>query len=53
MALVAGLPVIQGRKLFYKGRELDEMDVQAVINTHPELVIVDELARTNIPGSSS
>lgn len=53
VALVEGLPIIQRRKLFYKGRELDEMDVQAVINTHPELVIVDELAHTNIPGSKN
>ncbi|MFD2569094.1 sensor protein KdpD [Spirosoma soli] len=52
-ALVDGLPIIPRRKLFYKGRELDEMDVQAVINAHPELVIVDELAHTNIPGSKN
>lgn len=52
-ALVVGLPVITRRRLFYKGRELDEMDVQAVINVHPELVIVDELAHTNIPGSTN
>ena len=52
-ALLAGLPEISRRKLFYKGRELDEMDVQTVINGHPELVIVDELAHTNIPGSKN
>jgi two-component system sensor histidine kinase KdpD len=52
-ALVAGLPVIARRTLFYKGRELAEMDVQAIINSHPELVIVDELAHTNIPGSKN
>jgi two-component system, OmpR family, sensor histidine kinase KdpD len=52
-ALVAGLPVIPRRTLFYKGRELEEMDVQAVVNAHPELVIVDELAHTNIPGSKN
>lgn len=52
-ALVEGLPAIPRRKLFYKGRELDEMDVQTIINTHPELVIVDELAHTNIPGSKN
>ena len=52
-ALLAGLPEIPRRKLFYKGRELDEMDVQTVINGHPELVIVDELAHTNIPGSKN
>lgn len=52
-ALVAGLPVIPRRTLFYKGRQLDEMDLQAVLNLHPELVIVDELAHTNIPGSKN
>ncbi|MVM31090.1 sensor protein KdpD [Spirosoma sp. HMF4905] len=53
MALVAGLPIIPRRSLFYKGRQLEEMDVQAVLNLHPELVIVDELAHTNIPGSKN
>jgi two-component system, OmpR family, sensor histidine kinase KdpD len=52
-ALVAGLPDIPRRTLFYKGRQLDEMDVQAILNAHPELVIVDELAHTNIPGSKN
>ncbi len=52
-ALVAGLPHIARRKLFYKGRELEEMDLQAIVNSHPELVIVDELAHTNIPGSKN
>lgn len=52
-ALTEGLPSIPRRKLFYKGRELEEMDVQTVINTHPELAIVDELAHTNIPGSKN
>jgi two-component system, OmpR family, sensor histidine kinase KdpD len=48
-----GLPVIPRRKLFYKGKELDELDVQAVINLHPEVVVVDELAHTNIEGSKN
>src|ERR1700759_315500 len=52
-ALLDGLPVIPRRKLFYKGKELDEMDVQAVLNLHPEVVIVDELAHTNIEGSKN
>ncbi|UUC45285.1 sensor protein KdpD [Flavobacterium cerinum] len=51
--LLAGLPVIPRRKLFYKGKELEEMDVQAVINLRPEVVIVDELAHTNIEGSKN
>ena len=50
-ALVAGLPLIPRRRLFYKGKELEEMDVQQVLNIHPEIVIVDELAHTNIEGS--
>jgi two-component system sensor histidine kinase KdpD len=52
-ALLQGLPVLPRRKLFYKGKELDELDVQAVINLHPEVVIVDELAHTNIEGSQN
>jgi len=35
-ALLDGLPAVPRRKLFYKGKELDEMDVSAIINAHPE-----------------
>jgi two-component system sensor histidine kinase KdpD len=52
-ALLDGLPLIPRRKLFYKGKELDELDVNAVINLRPEVVIVDELAHTNIEGSKN
>lgn len=51
--LLEGLPVIPRRKLFYKGKELEELDVQAVISLRPEVVIVDELAHTNIEGSQN
>lgn len=51
--LLTGLPVIPRRTLFYKGKELEEFDVQAVINLHPEVVIVDELAHSNIEGSKN
>lgn len=51
--LLDGLPVIPRRKLFYKGKELEELDVQAVINLRPEVVIVDELAHSNIEGSKN
>lgn len=51
--LLEGLPIIPRRKLFYKGKELEEMDVQAIINLRPEVVIVDELAHTNIEGSKN
>ena len=52
-ALLEGLPVIPRRRLFYKGKELEELDVQAVIALRPEVVIVDELAHTNIEGSKN
>lgn len=52
-ALVEGLPIIPRRELFYKGKKLDELDVQAILLLHPEIVIVDELAHTNIPGSKN
>jgi len=52
-SLLEGLPIIPRRKLFYRGKELEELDVQAVLNLHPEVVIVDELAHTNIEGSKN
>lgn len=52
-ALLEGLPVIPRRKLFYKGKELEELDVQAVISLRPEVVIIDELAHTNIEGTAN
>ena len=52
-ALLAGLPLIARRKIFYKGKELEEMDLQAILNRHPEVVIVDELAHSNIEGSKN
>ncbi|MCD8267238.1 MAG: sensor protein KdpD [Parabacteroides sp.] len=52
-ALVEGLPLIPRRKSFYKGKEVEGMDLQAILNIHPEVVIVDELAHTNIEGSKN
>lgn len=52
-ALLDGLPLIPRRQLFYKGKELEELDMQAVINLRPEVVIIDELAHTNIEGSKN
>jgi two-component system sensor histidine kinase KdpD len=51
--LLEGLPVVPRRTLFYKGKELEEMDVQAIINLRPEVVVVDELAHSNIEGSKN
>lgn len=51
VAMLKGLPVIPRKKIFYKGKELEEMDLDAIIRIHPEIVIVDELAHTNVEGS--
>ena len=51
VAQLEGLPVIPRKKIFYKGKELEEMDLDAILQLHPELVIVDELAHTNVDGS--
>jgi len=52
-ALLEGLPIIPRRSIFYKGKSLEEMDLQAIINVRPEVVIVDELAHTNIEGGKN
>ncbi|MGZ3848535.1 MAG: sensor protein KdpD [Flavisolibacter sp.] len=53
LALLEGLPIIPRREVFYKGKRLEELDVQAILLLHPESVIIDELAHTNIPGSKN
>lgn len=45
-----GLPVIPRKRVFYKGKEIEEMDVDAILQIHPEIVIVDELAHSNVEG---
>ncbi len=52
-ALIEGLPLIPRKTIFYKGKLLDEMDLQSILNIHPEVVVIDELAHTNIPGSKN
>jgi two-component system sensor histidine kinase KdpD len=49
--LAAQLETIPRRKIEYKGTVFEEMDVDAIIARQPEVVLVDELAHTNIPGS--
>ncbi|WP_430612771.1 universal stress protein [Flavobacterium sp. JP2137] len=52
-ALVAGLVLIPRKQFFYKGKQIEDMDLEAVLRLHPEVVIVDELAHSNIPGSKN
>ncbi|TIL71901.1 MAG: sensor histidine kinase KdpD [Mesorhizobium sp.] len=49
--LVDGYEVIPRRRVDYKGRILEEMDLDAILARRPALVLVDELAHTNAPGS--
>lgn len=49
--MLSGLEVIPRRQIEYHGTTLTEMDLDAVLARHPKLVLVDELAHTNAPGS--
>ncbi len=50
-ALLQGLEIIPRQRIDYKGHTLQEMDLNAVLARRPHLVLVDELAHTNAPGS--
>ncbi len=50
-SLLEGLPILPSKELEYKGNRLNEFDLDAAISLHPELILVDELAHTNVPGS--
>jgi two-component system, OmpR family, sensor histidine kinase KdpD len=49
--LAAQLEAVPRRQIEYKGALFEEMDLDAVLERHPQVVLVDELAHTNIPGS--
>jgi two-component system sensor histidine kinase KdpD len=49
-ALLAGLEAVPRRRAEYRGRALEEMDLDAILKRRPGLVLVDELAHTNAPG---
>ena len=50
-AMLQGLEVIPRRRVSYKGQMFDEMDLDAIIGRRPQIVLVDELAHTNVEGS--
>ncbi len=49
--LAQKLETVPRRKIEYKGTTFEEMDVDAIIARRPQVVLVDELAHTNVPGS--
>ncbi|MGA2537118.1 MAG: universal stress protein [Terracidiphilus sp.] len=52
-ARIRDLEIIPQRIIPYRGVELKEMDVDAILARHPNTVVVDELAHTNVPGSKN
>ena len=50
-ALLTGLEVVPRRHVQYKEQSLEEMDLDAIIARHPQIVLVDELAHSNVEGS--
>ncbi|NIJ08526.1 two-component system sensor histidine kinase KdpD [Sphingomonas vulcanisoli] len=50
-ALTRGQEIVPRRDMPYEGRTLQEMDLDALLERHPQLALVDELAHTNVPGS--
>src|SRR6202789_3706495 len=52
-ARLRDLEIIPQRVIPYRGVELKEMDVDAILARHPDTVVVDELAHTNVPGSKN
>jgi two-component system sensor histidine kinase KdpD len=51
-AQLGDLEIIPRKKVTYRGVTLEEMDTEAIIARHPRVVLVDELAHTNVPGST-
>lgn len=50
-ALLAGLTVVPRKESAYRGVKLGELDLEGILSRHPQLVVVDELAHTNVPDS--
>jgi two-component system, OmpR family, sensor histidine kinase KdpD len=50
-ALLDGLEVVPRRRIEYRNQWIEEMDLDAIIARRPQIVLVDELAHTNAPGS--
>ena len=49
--MMEGLPQIPVKRLAYKNITLAEFDIDAAIELHPEIIVIDELAHTNVSGS--
>ena len=47
-----GLEIVPRKTVEYRGSTFEEMDLDAILDRHPQIALVDELAHTNIPGAS-
>ena len=50
---IRDLEIVPLKVIPYRGVDLKEMDIDAIVARHPDTVIVDELAHTNVPGSKN
>src|SRR5690349_11723609 len=48
--MLSGLEIVSRREIEYRGTTFTEMDLDAILQRHPQVVLVDELAHTNVPG---
>ncbi|TMA27582.1 MAG: histidine kinase [Deltaproteobacteria bacterium] len=53
IALIEGLEVVPRKRIEYRGVQVEEMDLQAVVARKPQIAVVDEFAHTNAPGSQN
>lgn len=53
MAQIGELPLLPLKKFMYKGKALEEMDLECIIERRPHTVIIDELAHTNVHGAKN
>lgn len=51
--MIGDLEIVPPQKIMYRGNVFDEMDLQAIIDRKPAVVVVDELAHTNIKGAKN
>ncbi|MGG3989784.1 KdpD-like non-kinase potassium sensor [Bacillus smithii] len=52
-AEIKDLEIIPKKTIHYKGRKFQELDVEAIMKRNPDVVIIDELPHTNVPGSKN
>ena len=53
MELLEGMEILPMKEIWYKNKEVRELNVEAVLKRKPEIVIIDEYAHTNISGSQN